>query len=133
MTIYARSLFVNAFAIRRLTKDGRHVIIAYTIEAQSAKHTTGQGSTPPAWHSSLPFLYESTGVETCFTNGFDPDRRSQRVLAFYRPATLRRWIHDSGALRSHLCLFILKQAFAGRLVSQDPRDGPASVIQRRIH
>ena len=36
----------------------------------------------------LPFLYESTGVETRFTNGLDPEPRSRRVFAFHRPETL---------------------------------------------
>ena len=40
----------------------------------------------------LPFLYESTGVETFFTNGLDPDPRARRVFAFHRPAALRAWL-----------------------------------------
>ncbi len=40
----------------------------------------------------LPFLYESTGVETWFTNGLDPDPRARRVFSFHRPATLRAWL-----------------------------------------
>jgi type I restriction enzyme R subunit len=28
---------------------------------------------PKAWHEPLPVLYESTGVETYFTNGLDPE------------------------------------------------------------
>lgn len=27
----------------------------------------------PRWHNPLPFSYQSTGVETRFTNGLDPD------------------------------------------------------------
>jgi len=37
----------------------------------------------------LPFLYESTGVETWFTNGLDPEPRARRVFCFHRPETLR--------------------------------------------
>src|SRR3972149_5989372 len=37
-----------------------------------------------AWHRPLPFLYESTGVETFFTNGLDPEPRSRRTFAFHR-------------------------------------------------
>ena len=61
------------------------------IEAQTAKYSVGLPSVPPAWHSPLPFLYESTGVETFFTNGLDPDPRSRRVFAFHRPETLAAW------------------------------------------
>src|SRR5512140_3076747 len=41
------------------------------VEAQAEKYRRGAvttpvliSATPPAWHSPLPFLYESTGVET---------------------------------------------------------------------
>ena len=39
----------------------------------------------------LPFIYESTGAETRFTNGYDPDARSRRVFTFHRPETLAEW------------------------------------------
>ena len=47
----------------------------------------------------LPFLYESTGVETWFTNGLDPTDsagstgpRARRVFSFHRPEALRDWL-----------------------------------------
>lgn len=40
----------------------------------------------------LPFLYESTGVETWFTNGLDPAPRARHVFSFHRPETLRGWL-----------------------------------------
>ena len=40
----------------------------------------------------LPFLYESTGVETWFTNGLDPDPSARRVFSFHRPDALRAWL-----------------------------------------
>jgi|SRR5579875_1845999 len=46
----------------------------------------------PEWMRSLvcplSFIYESTGVETHFANGYDPDARSRRVFTFFRPGTL---------------------------------------------
>jgi type I restriction enzyme, R subunit len=42
------------------------------------------------------FLYQSTGVETRFTNGLDPEPRSRRVFAFHRPATLAAWAKECG-------------------------------------
>src|SRR5712692_1959028 len=38
------------------------------VETQSGKYSQGLPDTLPAWHRPLPFLYESTGVETRFTN-----------------------------------------------------------------
>ena len=60
------------------------------VEAQSGKYGVGLPAQLPAWHRPLPFLYESTGVETFFTNGLDPQPRSRRVFAFHRPETLLR-------------------------------------------
>ena len=40
----------------------------------------------------LPFRYESTGVETFFTNGLDPDPTARRVFSFHRPETLGAWL-----------------------------------------
>ena len=61
------------------------------VEAQSGKYSVGLPAQVPAWHRPLPFLYESTGVETFFTNGLDPQPRSRRVFAFHRPETLAEW------------------------------------------
>src|SRR5262249_28251266 len=40
------------------------------------------------------FLYQSTGVETRFTNGLDPIPRSRQVFHFHRPETLANWLAD---------------------------------------
>jgi type I restriction enzyme, R subunit len=57
-----------------------------------------------AWRpdSPLPFRYESTGVETFFTNGLDPDPRARRVFAFHRPETLAAWVQEPDTLRGRL-------------------------------
>jgi type I restriction enzyme R subunit len=65
------------------------------VERQSEKYSVGLPDIPPAWHKPLPFLYESTGIETFFTNGLDPEPRSRRVFAFHQPATLAEWASES--------------------------------------
>ncbi len=61
------------------------------VERQSGKYVDGL----PEWMKPrvypLPFIYESTGAETRFTNGYDPDARSRRVFTFHRPETLVEW------------------------------------------
>jgi type I restriction enzyme R subunit len=61
------------------------------VEHQSGKYVEGL----PAWMRPpvypLPFIYESTGSETRFTNGYDPDARSRHVFTFHRPETLAEW------------------------------------------
>ncbi|ORJ53703.1 DEAD/DEAH box helicase family protein [Geothermobacter hydrogeniphilus] len=58
------------------------------VEIQSARYTTGLPDGLPRWHNPLPFCYESTGTETRFTNGLDPEPRSRNVFAFHRPELL---------------------------------------------
>lgn len=46
------------------------------VETQSDRYAQGLPETLPAWNRPLPFSYQSTGVETRFTNGLDPEPRS---------------------------------------------------------
>jgi len=66
------------------------------VEVQSAKYSKGLPHDLPAYIRPLPFLYESTGVETRFTNGLDPDPRSRQNFAFHRPETLAIWLDEAG-------------------------------------
>jgi len=50
----------------------------------------------------LPFLYESTGVETFFRDERDPAPRSRRVFTFHRPETLAEWAAEPDTLRARL-------------------------------
>ena len=51
---------------------------------------------------SLPFLYESTGVETFFRDERDPEPRSRRVFSFHRPETLAAFVAEPATLRARL-------------------------------
>jgi hypothetical protein len=59
--------------------------------------------------AALPFLYLSTGVETRFINGLDPDPKTRAISAnlphIHRPATLAEWIEaeplDAWVKRRH--------------------------------
>jgi type I restriction enzyme R subunit len=67
------------------------------VEHQSGKYVDGLPGwlKPPVY--PLPFIYESTGTETRFTNGYDPDARSRRVFTFHRPETLAEWSRQIAA------------------------------------
>ncbi len=65
------------------------------VETQSEKYGEGLPDNLPAHLRPLPFLYESTGVETQFTNRLDPEPRSRLVFSFYRPETLAEWLRGS--------------------------------------
>jgi type I restriction enzyme, R subunit len=62
------------------------------VELQSDKYGKGLPGSLKAHRRPLPFLYESTGTETRFTNLLDPEPRSREVFAFHRPETLRSWL-----------------------------------------
>jgi type I restriction enzyme R subunit len=74
------------------------------VEPQSQKYVKGVPEGLPAWKKSLPFVYESTGVETHFTDLRDVYARSREVFAFHRPETLLDWIRDESTLRNRLKL-----------------------------
>ena len=67
------------------------------VESQSDKYTKGLPSGLPRWSNPLPFAYQSTGVETRFTNGLDPSPRSRPVFAFHKPDLLAEWLAYSKA------------------------------------
>jgi type I restriction enzyme R subunit len=66
------------------------------VEAQTRRYGEGLPKGIPEYRRPLPFLYESTGVETHFTNLMDPEPRARRVFAFHRPETHRAWLQEAG-------------------------------------
>jgi type I restriction enzyme R subunit len=74
------------------------------VEAQSKRYSEGLPDALPAYRRPLPFLYESTGKETYFTNLLDPEPRSREVLTFHRPETHREWLQQAGYEQSRRAL-----------------------------
>ncbi|MEM6495437.1 MAG: DEAD/DEAH box helicase family protein [Pseudomonadota bacterium] len=69
-----------------------------TVEEQSS----GYASAKLKWVNNqdpLPFVYETTGVITRFTDGRDPKPRSREVFSVHRPDTLQAWFAQSESLR----------------------------------
>ncbi|MDE2823501.1 MAG: DEAD/DEAH box helicase family protein, partial [Chloroflexota bacterium] len=58
------------------------------VEVQSTKYSDGLRDNVPTHWSPLPFVFESTGVETNFTNRLEPDARSRPVFSFHTPQAL---------------------------------------------
>lgn len=112
----ARGVAVREFVLRRphgradylLFLDGRAVGIVEAkpegetltgVEWQSARYVDGlPDELEPAIEGGLPFVYESTGAETRFTNRLDPDYASRDVFSFHRPETMAGWLDE---LRRH--------------------------------
>lgn len=53
-------------------------------------------------NEKLPFVYESTGEVTRFTDFRDPKPRSRPVFTFYRPETFNDWLKQDKSLRGRL-------------------------------
>ena len=72
-----------------------------TVEEQSSGYAAAQLK----WVKTadpLPFIYESTGTITRFTDGREPKPRSREVFSFHRPETLRDWLAAPKSFRAAL-------------------------------
>ena len=72
------------------------------VEAQSAKYAAGLPDNLPAHHRPLPFLFESNGAVTYFTNGLDPAPRSRQIFNFPRPESVAESLDHPAQLRARL-------------------------------
>lgn len=103
------------------------------VEVQSAKYSEGLPAGLPAHRRPLPFLYESTGVETHFTNGLDPlkdvaiplppEKEQKMIVAeIEQRLSIAEKIERSLELRlqraERLRQSILNKAFFGELLSR---------------
>jgi len=84
-------LFVNgqAVGVIEAKKEGETLS---GVEVQTERYSLGLPDPIPAPVRPLPFVYQSTGIETQFTNGLDPAPRSRRLFHFHAPATLLGWL-----------------------------------------
>jgi type I restriction enzyme R subunit len=89
-------LFVDRQAVGTIEAKPKGTTLT-EVEIQSSKYATGVPGQVQSGFDRLPFAYESTGVETRFTNGLDPDPRSRRVFTFHRPETMAGWIEEHEA------------------------------------
>ncbi len=61
-------------------------------EIQTEKYSVGLPDELKPYRKPLPFCYQSTGIETRFTNLLEPDSRSRPIFAFHRPETMADWL-----------------------------------------
>ncbi|MDR3577204.1 MAG: type I restriction-modification enzyme R subunit C-terminal domain-containing protein [Anaerolineaceae bacterium] len=94
-------LFVDRRAVGIVEAKAEGIPLAGVAE-QAARYAIGLPANIPHVSLPLPFLYESTGVETFFRDARDPQPRSRRVYAFHRPETLADWLAQPDTLRSRL-------------------------------
>ena len=71
-----------------------------TVEEQSAEYSVSKLKYLD--NDPLPFVYESTGVLTHFTDYRDPKPRAREVFTFHRPETFREMLKNPLSLRKRL-------------------------------
>ena len=72
------------------------------VAEQSQKYAYGVPEKVPNIINPLPFIYESTGIETFFRDLRDPEPRSRRIFSFHRPETIYEWASQNTTLRERL-------------------------------
>jgi type I restriction enzyme R subunit len=94
-------LFVDRKAIGVLEAKAEGTTLSGVVH-QSGNYGIGLPDKMVPWHNPLPYRYESTGIETIFTDYRDPDPRSRNLFAFHQPQTLATWAGEAETLRSRL-------------------------------
>lgn len=95
-------LFINSKAVgvieAKKESEGHRLTM---VEEQSARYSQdpikiGQFML----ESEKPFVYESTGTVTRFTDFRDPKPRGRNVFSFHKPETIAEWIKQNVSLRA---------------------------------
>jgi len=95
-------LFVNKKAVGVI--EAKKADLAHKI-TEVEPQTAGYAAAKLRWVNNkkpLPFLYESTGTITRFTDTRDPKPRSREVFNFHRPETIKEWLAQDASLRERL-------------------------------
>jgi type I restriction enzyme R subunit len=95
-------LFVDKKAVGVI--EAKKEDLAHKI-TEVEEQTGGYAAAKLKWVNNkepLPFLYESTGIITRFTDGRDPKPRSREVFNFHRPETIKEWLSQGDSLRARL-------------------------------
>ncbi len=93
-------LFVNREPVGVIEAKPDNTILTF-VESQTERYAHSNLK----WRiktAPLPFLFESTGQVTRFTDGRDPAPRSREVFHFYKPETLAQWLAQPESLRHRL-------------------------------
>jgi type I restriction enzyme, R subunit len=95
-------LFVNRKAVGVIEAKAESEGYRITLHEEQ---TLGYATAKLKWvanNQPLPFLYESTGAITRFTDLRDPKPKSRTVFSFHQPHTFQQWIRDTNSLRTRL-------------------------------
>jgi len=95
-------LFINQKAVGVIEAKRQGTTLSGIAE-QSSNYAAGLADNiPHEGEETLPFLYQSTGIETTFRDERDPEPRSRAIFHFHQPKTLAQWLSQPNTLRSRL-------------------------------
>ena len=97
-------LFVDRKAVGIVEAKAEGTTLSGVAE-QAGQYAVGLPPNIPHFTLPLPYLYESTGVETLFRDNRDPHPRSRRIYTFHRPETLADWVEENHTFRERLQLY----------------------------
>lgn len=97
-------LFVNSKAVGVIEAKAEDLgFKLLQVEEQSARYSKDAIKIGKfTLESEKPFVYESTGTVTRFTDYRDPKPRGRNVFSFHKPATIEEWIKKGVSLRERL-------------------------------
>lgn len=94
-------LFIDGKAAGVIEAKKAHTALS-GIENQSKGYSGTLPDYVKHWAHPLPFIYESNGSETFFTDTRDPHPQARRVFSFHQPQTLKNTLHAGTSLRERL-------------------------------
>lgn len=82
--------------------EAKKIVAGVTLvtEVETQSYEYAQSKLKHLKNDPLPFVYESTGEITRFTDYSDPKPRSRNVFTFHRPETFAKWIKEEKTLRA---------------------------------
>ena len=92
----------KAIGVVETKKEGTTLSVGHD---QGSKYGTSKTKHIERWAAPLPFIYESTGIETLFTDERAPDARARPLLGFHRPEHLVKPVQRTDTLRDRLKTF----------------------------
>jgi len=98
-------------------KDG---VVLTKFEAQTKDYADNVPKGIPVPIRPLPFLYESTSVDTRFTNLLDPTPRSRKIFRVHQPKTLQGWLDAAIAIQKGRPDALVAPTFLGRMKQAPP-------------
>ncbi|MFO7656154.1 MAG: type I restriction-modification enzyme R subunit C-terminal domain-containing protein [Bacteroidales bacterium] len=78
-------------------KEGHRLTV---VEEQSSEYANAK--LKYLNNDPLPFVYESTGIVTRFTDYRDPKPRGRNIFSFHKPSTIADWLKKEKSLRGRL-------------------------------